>query len=395
MTKKWRYALIGAASLVGVVMPCSAADKKPEKGEPASTGADANASDDAGGCREALELTVKAAKATDPGEEERLYNEALTSCPLLPEARYNRALLYRRQGKRELALAELGKALESRDDDRFRVARGRVLAELQQYDAARADYRAVLNRTPSDSAALLGMASICDKQGDRAQAIRLLEEGRGADPHSGLLRLNLGVLYELSGRIEEAAVEYTKATELDSSNGEAWFRRGGLWGARGDSEKAISAFEKAIVAGGETEVAARVALARILRSRKSTEKAELTLRRGLERSPDSIELLKELTAVLFSEQRFEQVVEEATKVIAREPRQSATLLLKGAAERRLGRLEVAQRSLQESLAIDDQNPVIHYELALLFRSLGRSDDSFRHAQLSKKIERAREGQSLK
>lgn len=383
--KHVRRALLGVLCGIVFTVPCSAADKKVVKGEVTVKEEEADTTDEAEGCRQAIELTVKAVKSSTPSEEEGLYNEALTSCPTLPEARYNRALLYRRQGKRELALIDLGKALEMRDDDRFRVARGRVLSELQQYDAARVDYRAVLNRNPSDSAAVTGLAAVCEKEGDRAQAIRLLEEGRGADPNSALLRLNVGVLYELSGRIEDAAAEYRRATELDSLNGEAWFRRGGLLVARGESEKAIPVFEQAIAAGGETEVAARVALARVYRGRKTIEKAELLLRRGLERTPDNLELLKELTAALFSEQRFEQVIEESAKVIAREPRQAPILLLKGASERRLGRLETAERSLEESLAIDDKNPVIHYELALLYRSLGRSEESSRHAQLSREV----------
>lgn len=395
MTGKRFWPLFGAICCIGITVPCIAADKKAASAEVSVKEDEPDTSDEAEGCRQAIELTVKAVKSSTPDEEERLYNEALTSCPALPEARYNRGLLYRRQGKRELALVDLGKALETRDDDRFRVARGRVLAELQQYDAARVDYRAVLNRAPGDSAAVIGLAAICEKQGDRAQAIRLLEEGRSADPNSALLRLNLGVLYELSGRIEDAAAEYRRATELDSLNGEAWFRRGGLLVARGESEKAIPVFEQAITAGGETEVAARIALARIYRTRKTVEKAELLLRRGLDRTPENLELLKELTAVLFSEQRFEQVIEEAAKVIAREPQHAPVLLLKGASERRLGKLEAAERSLRESLAIDDSNPVIHYELALLYRSLGRSDESSRHAQLSKQMGRTAEGQPLK
>lgn len=404
MTRTRWQSLLGLICLVAVMVPCFAAEKKGSgvsgsvKGNDAVEGDapkedESDTPDEADGCRRAIELTVKAVKISEPAEEERLYNEALTSCPTLPEARYNRALLYRRQGKRELALVDLGKALEMRDDDRFRVARARILGELQQYDGARVDYRAVLNRNRSDSGALIGMAALAQKQGDKAEAIRLLEEGRVSDPTSALIRLNLGLLYELSGRIDEAAAEYTRASELDSLNGEAWFRRGGLLAARGESEKAISAFEKAIAAGGETEIAARVALARLYRGRKLTEKAQFTLRRGLDREPDNLELLRELAAVLFAEQRFEQVVEEAGKVIAREPQQAPLLLLKGAAERRLGRLEAAERSLRESLAIDDQNAAIHYELALLFRALGRSDESSRHARLSKEL--AKDGEDRK
>ena len=165
------------------------------------------------GCRRAVEITVQAVKAIDAVEEERLYSEAITACATLAEARYNRALLYRRQEKRELALRDLTKALEVRDDDRFRIARGRVHGELQQFEEARADFNAVLNRSPTDGGALIGLATVVEAQGDRAQAIHLLERGREADPTSALIRFNLGVLYELSGRMNEADGEYTPLKE--------------------------------------------------------------------------------------------------------------------------------------------------------------------------------------
>jgi len=338
------------------------------------------------GCRRAVEITVQAVKAVDSTEEERLYSEAITACATLPEARYNRALLYRRQEKRELALRDLTKALEVRDDDRFRIARGRIYGELSQFEEARADFNVVLNRTPTDGGALIGLATVVEAQGDRAQAIHLLERGREADPTSALIRFNLGVLYELSGRMNEADGEYTRATELDSYNGEAWYRRGLLLTARGEGERGVASFERAISAGGDIEIQARVSLARLFRDRKALEKAELVLRRGLEHSRDSQPLQRELSGVLFDEERFEQVVEVAGAALVAEPRQPHLLLLKGAAERRLGRLESAERSLREAESLDGKNAAVHSELALLFRALGRSDESSRHALVSKELE---------
>lgn len=382
-----RYRVAGGATVIGLTLLglLAAAGAVDPQGETGKKSED----DD---CRRAVELTVQAVKMGDSGaesaEEERLYSEAIGACGTLPEARYNRALLYRRQGKRERALDDLGKALELRDDDRFRVARGRIFGELKQYDEARADFTAVLNRAPTEAGALIGLATVVEAQGDRAQAIHLLERGREAEPTSSVIRFNLGVLYELSGRIADADGEYDRATELDPLNGEAWYRRGVLLSARGEGDKAIAAFERAISAGGESEIPARSSLARFLRERKAFEKAELVLRRGLERSRDSQQLQRELAGILFEQERFEQVVETAGGALVAEPRQPYLLLLKGASERRLGRLEAAERSLTEAAQLESKNPVIHRELAHLFRALGRSEESSRHALVSKELEQS-------
>ncbi len=338
------------------------------------------------GCRRGVELTVSGVNAASEVEQERLYSEAISGCSAIPEAHYNRAVLYRRQGKREVALTDLTKALELRDDDRFRVARGLVYDDLGQYDAARSDYRAVLGRNPRDAAALIGLAKILEKQGDRAQAIETLERGRDSDPNSALIRLNLGIIYELAGRMFDAGGEYARATELDALNGEAWYRSGLIQMHRGETKKAISLFEQAIAAGGVIEAPSRATLARLYRQSRLFDKAELVLRRGLERSPDDRNLQRELILVLSDDQQFEKVIELAGALLLREPGQASILLVKGSAERHLGRLEAAERSLRASAELEEANPLVHYELALLLRTLGKADDAAHHAELSKKLQ---------
>lgn len=338
------------------------------------------------GCRRGVELTVSGVNAASEQEQERLYSEAISGCSAIPEAHYNRAVLYRRQGKREIALIDLARALELRDDDRFRVARGLVYDDLGQYDAARSDYRAVLGRNPRDAAALIGLAKILEKQGDRAQAIETLERGRDADPNSALIRLNLGIIYELAGRMYDAGGEYARATELDALNGEAWYRSGLIQMHRGETKRAIPLFEQAIAAGGLIEAPSRATLARLYRQTRLFDKAELILRRGLERSPDDRDLQRELILVLADDEQFEKVIELAGAMLLREPRQASILLVKGSAERHLGRLKAAEDSLRASAELENENPLVHYELALLLRTLGKADEAARHAELSKTLQ---------
>jgi tetratricopeptide (TPR) repeat protein len=254
-----------------------------------------------------------------------------------------------------------------RDDDRFRVARGLVYDDLGQYDAARSDYRAVLGRNPRDAAALIGLAKILEKQGDRAQAIETLERGRDADPNSALIRLNLGIIYELAGRMYDAGGEYARATELDALNGEAWYRSGLIQMHRGETKRAIPLFEQAIAAGGLIEAPSRATLARLYRQTRLFDKAELIL-------------------VLADDEQFEKVIELAGAMLLREPRQASILLVKGSAERHLGRLKAAEDSLRASAELENENPLVHYELALLLRTLGKADEAARHAELSKTLQ---------
>lgn len=96
-------------------------------------------------------------------------------------AHYHKGLAYKRQGKINLAIQELEKALEQREG----------------YAAAHHS---------------LGM--LYRKKGNLTQALNHLEQAARLEPKSGLIQYSLGIAYHRAGRRGDAIVALTKAAKL-------------------------------------------------------------------------------------------------------------------------------------------------------------------------------------
>jgi Flp pilus assembly protein TadD len=81
--------------------------------------------------------------------------------------------------------------------------------------------------------------------GETAQAVRLLEEARAADPRRVIVRTNLGVAYQMQNRFYEAAKEFEAASKLDPSAWEPRNNLGLLLERAGRIDEAIAEYEAA------------------------------------------------------------------------------------------------------------------------------------------------------
>ncbi|MEP7043890.1 MAG: aspartyl/asparaginyl beta-hydroxylase domain-containing protein [Dokdonella sp.] len=97
------------------------------------------------------------------------------------------------------------------------AARGRAAFELAQQgralEAERA-YAELLRDAPNHIDALNFLAISAHRRGDRAEALRFLEQARSADGRDLATRTNLGVLHREQGRLEEAFEALSLCTEM-------------------------------------------------------------------------------------------------------------------------------------------------------------------------------------
>ncbi len=121
---------------------------------------------------------------------------------------------------------------------------GYLLWEQSQFAEAAAEFQAELTNNPNDAWAMtyLADAEIHANQNESAQL--LLEKAGKIDSEIALTHLDLGILYNDSGRRDDGVRELKLAEELDPSNQNVHWRLGHIYQFAGDKDKAKAEFDK-------------------------------------------------------------------------------------------------------------------------------------------------------
>jgi tetratricopeptide (TPR) repeat protein len=132
-------------------------------------------------------------KAGRLGEAEAVYQRLLARWPDLPDTWYNLALLQRRAGRFDAALASYQQALDRgvRGPEEVHLNRGVIYSDyLRQDDAAERELQAALAIKPTYVPALLNLANLREDFGKQAEAGALYEKILALDPrcHTALAR---------------------------------------------------------------------------------------------------------------------------------------------------------------------------------------------------------------
>lgn len=106
--------------------------------------------------------------------------------------------------------------------------------------------RRVIVADPSDHGAKSLVGVSMAEAGDVDEARPLIEEAAAAEPENWRFLLNLSILREIEGRIDDAIQSAKEATTIAHDQFETWGRLGQLCGKQGDLEGAVAALERAV-----------------------------------------------------------------------------------------------------------------------------------------------------
>jgi tetratricopeptide (TPR) repeat protein len=132
-----------------------------------------------------LRNAVMLEKADRLAEAEAAYLHLLARWPDLPNTWYNLALLQRRAGRYDAALASYQQALDRgvSQPEEVHLNRGVIYADfLRQDDAAEKELQAALALNPAYVPALLNLANLREDFGKQAEAVALYEKILALDP---------------------------------------------------------------------------------------------------------------------------------------------------------------------------------------------------------------------
>jgi tetratricopeptide (TPR) repeat protein len=180
---------------------------------------------------EALEA-YRAAAIADPSNPDRTLDYTRL---LMDMDRYDEAIQFIQSGMAESAATSP-----------LQLRLGAVEMIKGDYSGARDAFNTALAENPELDAAYVGLAQIYARQGNDAEAIRILEEARSKRPGRYLLEYYFGLLASRQGREEEAIAALENASRLEPKSPDPFFELGKLYGSKQDWPRARKAFEHVV-----------------------------------------------------------------------------------------------------------------------------------------------------
>jgi tetratricopeptide (TPR) repeat protein len=191
-------------------------------------------------------------KAGRLAEAEAAYQRVLASWPDLPDTWYNLALLQRRAGRFDAALASYQQALDRgvSQPEEVHLNRGVIYSDcLRQDDAAERELQAALALNPTYIPALLNLANLREDFGRQADASTLYERILELDPRCYTALARFAGLQKIAGPDDplvarlEAAIADARTAPADRA--ELGFALGKILDASGAWDAAFAAYAAA------------------------------------------------------------------------------------------------------------------------------------------------------
>lgn len=197
------------------------------------------------------------------GDLDRALFEFKTAAELSPEyveSYNNMALVYKFRRQYNQAIDALNKAIKI---DRKYVAAHNLLGSIYfaqgNYDAAISKYKTALslNKKYGDAYYNLGLAYKyyavhLGKKNYFSEAEKMFSNAVESDPKHYLAGMELGNIYKIQGKKEQAIIRYKTSLEIQPSSPETWANLGTLYLEQGRTSEAQFAINKAVQAHPES-----------------------------------------------------------------------------------------------------------------------------------------------
>lgn len=217
--------------------------------------------------------------------------------------------------------------------------------------------------------ALLRLARARLREGALDEAALAYERASEIDPDDPMAPLGLGAVRLARGQAEDAAALFRRAATLDPENAVAWRNLGTTLRVNHDHAGALAAFEKAVALDPDY-AAAYDDLGQILLRRHDPAAAIAAFRRGLAAAPRSTSLNVHLSEALVETRAFEAAVVAARDAVRAAP-------LDAGAHAALGHALIARRespaaktSFRRALDLDGQCAEAWLGLGRIYRDTG-------------------------
>lgn len=316
---------------------------------------------------------AQAMHAGHPAEAEKLFRQATTLAPRMPEAHLDLALALGGQGKLAAATQSIQTALQL--DPKLPGAHmflGIFYHQMNRQDDARAALQMEINQAPKNAEALVWLGMVELATGNPEKAVGPLDRAAELNPDD----LNM---LEARGRAHNlvARDSYAQMARLDPGSWHVHRVQGEIYANEGKHQDAIAEYAEAIRLEPRNPDLYD-ALGDEYRKTSQLELAEKTYARELELGPNNAVAMYNLGSVQIEREEFQQGVTQLQAMIKFYERAPVAQYYLGRGLAALGRDEEAIQALEQSAHADNAGEVAsrsYYELSRLYRRMQRTDDS--------------------
>ena len=251
--------------------------------------------------------------------------------------------------------------------------RASLLSQNNFHEIANVDYKKAWELSKDESVSLEYASSLL-LTNKLDEAIELLEQGAKAYPANTEFNRRLGEVYAQMGKSNKALEQYTRITQKDSSNFEAWFDKGSLLAKMSDTSGAIAAMEKSFSILPVNY--SGLALANLYITRKNPRALEIC---NILLSKDSGAIQTEplyMKGVYYSEMKEnEKALEQFEACILRDWKMTDAYIEKGIILFEEKKIEGALKVFKMAATVSNTNADAYYWMGRCYESTGNTEEA--------------------
>jgi tetratricopeptide (TPR) repeat protein len=323
-------------------------------------------------------------------EEARIQLEAARELqPDSQEAQFQLANVLRRLDQKEAAQQQLAQFEQRKKLDQMENIAGTTASRANQAlvdgdpKTAVDGYLEALKLDPSNAKTYFNLALAQQKLGD-ANAVSSLEKAVELDPAFAAARNQLGLLYLVAHRDDDAEKQFQAALAADPQCAECQNNLGVLAGSHGDSRRAEDLFRQAIE-NSPSYTQARVNVALILAARENFAEARRELETALASDPDNLKALTAL-GMVQSRTRDAAAIQTLSRVVSLDPNSADAHLNLGIALADRQQSDEALAEFSKAAQIAPQQASTHYNKGRILGDLRRYDEALPELRLASQLD---------
>jgi len=270
---------------------------------------------------------------------------------------------------------------------------GNIFSKQEKYEEAIDEYSKALSIDPEYYDAIFGIALAYKKSGNTEEAIVGFQRLLGIDPKDTKPHFHLGDLYELQGKLDEAISHIKSAVDLDPEGPVFRNNLGALYLKKkmyAEAEKEIRtalSFERSVPIQN-----AHFNLAVLHEARGDIDQAVVEYKKEQETSPFNFQPDFNLGLLYVKAGELDKAINEFKSCIQKNEEYGAAYVFLAKAYMDTGRdlneaAELAEKGI--SLEPDLRTTVLaHFVLADIYSRLGRVDESRRHVEKARELQKS-------
>lgn len=298
---------------------------------------------------------------------ERYYKYALELKPNDPEVNTRLGYFYFRRRKFNLAIRFFNSAAKATDNPEIQYMRGETFLHLGKMTLAKNAFRLALNYNPSCHKARRELAGLLFKEGNKGEAIELLEETTVKKPEDPEAVMQLYGYLIQAGELQEAVRTLEKSLDMKKPPEEVFNKLFAYYREHNDRKK-IEALLGTLMEKYPASPNIYYSVSLYYESKSLLKQAEKVLLECKKKNPDSIYSYIMLSEFYNRHERHKEAVATAKEALAINPNCEHIYFLLGNSYYELGDYKNAEIELKRCLSIVSKNPIALNSLAWLYLS---------------------------